>query len=189
MLPTSLSQYAPCLYVIFACLRDTERSASWIVLSGPRPIVAPDFVTANIDPPPRSLSRRRVRPPADAADATDASGSAVAVGSSSVAGGSCSCSAADTSSAADGSSATTGALSTSSEAGSTAGDASTGAASAGGASLVAASRIGGSSTASGGGRFGSKGALILARSLWVQLTDAPPRCLTLRPGFNAEQPA
>src|SRR2546423_14813938 len=63
MLPRSLNQYAPWRYVIRACLRDTERSASWIVLSGPRPMVAPDFVTWNIDRDPRSVSKRSVTPP------------------------------------------------------------------------------------------------------------------------------
>src|SRR5256885_5277741 len=99
MLPRSLNQYEPCLYVILACLRDTERSASWMVLSGPRPIVAPDFVTSNVERDPRSVSRRSTSPTPEAgalivgrastaASAIDGAGSAT--GATCAAGAACS---------------------------------------------------------------------------------------------------
>src|SRR5438552_18131053 len=53
-----------------------------MVLSGPRPIVAPDFVTSNVERDPRSVSRRNTSPTPEAgavtggASAFDGAGSA-----------------------------------------------------------------------------------------------------------------
>src|SRR2546430_452888 len=149
-----------------------------MVLSGPRPIVAPDFVTSNAERDPRSVSRRSTSPTPEAgaliigrastaASAIDGAGSAT--GATCAAGAACAVGAACTAGRASSGAAivsTRGALS-----GSAAGAAETGA-----------------SWTTGGGadtRSGAKRALILAR---IPLTGAPPRSPPYALGLTTNKP-
>src|SRR5438105_2435088 len=171
MLPRSLNQYSPCLYAICACLRDTERSGSWMVLSGPRPIVAPDFVTSNVERGPRSVSRRSTSPPGGGA----VTGGRGCTGTSGTEGAGC----------VTGATRATGATCTAGTASSTAAILSTRRVSIG--SATGAAEAGGCWATGGGAtpRFGAKRALILAR---IPLTGAPPRSPPYALGLTANKP-
>src|SRR5437868_2777488 len=137
-----------------------------MVLSGPRPIVAPDFATSNVERDPRSVSRRSTSPPEAGGAVTAAR---ACTGASATAGGV----------SVTGAASVAGAASSTSEGG---------AAVRGSTSSVTGGAESGGSWATGGGatpRFGAKSALILAR---IPLTGAPPRSPPYALGLTANKP-
>src|SRR5438876_9718749 len=143
-----------------------------MVLSGPRPIVAPDFATSNVERDPRSVSRRSTSPPEAGGAVT---GALARTEASATAG--CVCS--------TGATPVAGATSATGAASSTSGS---GAAVRGCTSSVTGGAESGGSWATGGGaapRFGAKSALILAR---IPLTGAPPRSPPYALGLTTNKP-
>src|SRR2546421_11912791 len=143
-----------------------------MVLSGPRPIVAPDFVTSNVEREPRSVSRRSTSPTSEAGAVTvgrASGGASVIDGAGSATGATC----------------TTGAACTAGTASSTAAIVSTRRVSTG--SATGAAETGASWTTGGGAdtRSGAKRALILAR---IPLTGAPPRSPPYALGLTTNKP-
>src|SRR5438552_5096905 len=149
-----------------------------MVLSGPRPIVAPDFVTSNVELRPRRGSRRNTRTTPEPGPVTVGRASAGASafdGAGSATGATC----------AAGVACTVGAAGTAGTASSTAAIVSMRGVSTGSATGVAET---GASWTTGGGadtRSGAKRALILAR---IPLTGAPPRSPPYALGLTTNKP-